>query len=128
MCAQPTAARVGKQRLLWRPGWLSHPGGEDGPRVLAQRRTSFLASLADHAHMRASTHVQILTLKAGQLRQAQPSLNCQQEQRMVAASGPPALIWHCQQRIDLLSIQERHECPREALSRDGQHALDLRRM
>ena len=46
-----------------------HPGGKDGPSVFAQRRTSFLAALPDHAHMRAGPQMHILPLKSGQLRQ-----------------------------------------------------------
>src|SRR6266403_6373940 len=67
--AQTTAACVREQGLIRELEWFFHPGSEDGPSVLAQRRTSFLASLADHAHVRAGPQMQILLLKAGQLRQ-----------------------------------------------------------
>ncbi len=125
--AQPAATRIGEQWLRWCQRRLAHPRGEDGPRVLAQRSTSLLAALADHTHVRAGANNQVLVLKAGQLRQAKPRLNGQQDQRVIPAPGPGALIRCGQQRINLRPTHERHECARETLGRYGQHSLDLRR-
>jgi hypothetical protein len=47
---------------------------------------------------------------------------------VIAPSRPRALIRRRKERIDFLPAQERHQCARESLGRDGEHALDLRGM
>ena len=82
---QTTATCVREQGLIRELVWFFHPGSEDGPSVLAQWRTSFLASLADHAHVRTGPQLQILLLKAGQLRQTEPGLHREQNEGVIAA-------------------------------------------
>src|SRR5260370_7651417 len=88
--AQTTAARVREQGLLRELMWFFHPGSEDRPSVLAQRRTSLLASLADHAHVRAGPQMQVLLLKARQLRQTYPSLHRYHNDGVLAPPRPYA--------------------------------------
>src|SRR5260370_10043295 len=88
--AQTTAARVREQGLLRELMWFFHPGSEDGPSVLALRRTSFLASLADHAHVPPAPQIQVRLLKAGQLRQTYPGLHREQTAGGLAAPRPSA--------------------------------------
>ena len=109
MCTQPAAARVGEYRLIGHPRRLAQPRGKNGSRVLAQRRAALLAPLADDVHMRAGPELHVLAVKAGQFRQTQAGLDREQDQRVVAATGPGALVRRRQQRIDLGATQERHE-------------------
>jgi hypothetical protein len=51
--AQTTSACVWEYRLIRELVWLFHPRREDGPSVFAKRRTLFLASFANHTHVRA---------------------------------------------------------------------------
>ena len=70
--------------------------------------------------------MQILEEKSGQLRQAQPGLYGQEDQRVIATAGPRALIRRSQQSVNFLSIQERHQSASKPLGRNSEHALDLR--
>ena len=107
-CALASAARVGKHGLIRRPRWLAQPNRHHRSRVLAQRRAALLRPLP-MTWTCAPTPNCVLAAKARELRQPQPGLNGEQHQRMVAAAGPGVLVRRCQQRIDLVAAQERHE-------------------
>src|SRR5437879_11848925 len=73
--AQTTAACVREQGLIRELEWFLRPGSEDGPSVLAQPRTSFLGSLASHAHAPAGPPTQTRLPQAAQLRHTDAALH-----------------------------------------------------
>ena len=60
--AQTTAACVREQGLIRELERFLQPSSKDRPSVLAQRRTSLLASFANDTHVRAGPQMQILPL------------------------------------------------------------------
>ena len=92
MDAQAFAPGTGKQDLPVTALSLAQPGGQDGQRGLGNRRTAFLAALADHAQVRARPEDEIVAREPGHLRQAQAGLHGHQHEGVIAPAGPCVLI------------------------------------
>ena len=76
------------------------------------------------ADVRAGAEAHVAAGQADQLGGAQPGLDGEQDQRVVAAADPGRLVGGGEQRVDLGFGEERDERLVEALGRDRQDALD----
>ena len=63
--AEPFTFGAGKQHLGMPSLWLSQPGFQDGERRFSDGRASFLASLADNAHVSTGSDDEICTFQPG---------------------------------------------------------------
>jgi integrase/recombinase XerD len=124
--AQTSAACAWKDDRVLPDGDFAQPGLHDSGRLLGQWRRAFLATLADDMHMSSRAKTNRVPAQAGDFRDAQPSLDCHQYERMVAPPRPSMKIGRTQNGADLLSREEPDLCSRAALVRNGQDPLDLR--
>jgi hypothetical protein len=83
-----------------------------------------LAAFAHAMHVRSGPKRYVRAGEPGQFGDPKTSLDCQNQQRMVAASSPARPIAGSQQCVHLLFGEERHQVALEPFRWDGQHALD----
>ena len=77
-----------------------NPGGHGSGRRLSQRRGPLFPSFAQATDMRTGAKRHILLTQTGQFGQAQPSLDSQQEEGMIALANPCLARRGGQQRLD----------------------------
>ncbi len=82
------------------------------------------ASLPRGRHVRAGPKVHVLAAEAGELCDAQPGLDRDGQQRVIATTDPPGAVRCCQERVDFLGGEVGDDRPVVALGRDGEHAGD----
>ena len=107
---------------------FTQPGAQDASRGLGQRRRPFPAALANDTHMGSRGQTNVTATQASDLRQAQSRLNGQQHERVVTPSRATARVRSAQKGIDFISREKPDLGAGEALVRDGQHPLNLRRV
>jgi hypothetical protein len=91
-----------------------------------ERRDPLFAALAVAAKVGAGAELHVFAGERGELADAQAGLDGDEEQRMVPPSHPGVAVGRREQRVDLVSGEERHELSVGALRRDGEHPLDQR--
>ena len=123
---QTSATCAGKDDRVIVGGDFAQPGLHDCGRLLGQRRRAFLATLADDMHMGSRAKTNSVPAKAGDFRDTQSCLDCQQYECMVAPPRPGVQIGRTQNGVDLRSPEEPDLRSRAALVRNGQHPVDLR--
>ena len=67
--AETFALGAGKEHVAISALRLAQPGFQDGERGLGDRRTAFLATLANDAHVSAGSEDEVVTFEPGHLRQ-----------------------------------------------------------
>ena len=72
--------------------------------------------------MRAGAEVHVLAAQAGELGDAQPGLDREGQQRVVATADPAVAVRGGQQRVDLFGGEVGDDRAVEAFGRDGEHA------
>jgi hypothetical protein len=75
--------------------------------------------------MRGATELHVGGVERGHLRGAQPGLDREQQEGVVASAGPGGAVRRAKERIDLVVVEECHERAIGAFGRDRQHALDV---
>lgn len=78
--------------------------------------------------MGTGTELHVLAVQLDELRDSQSRLHGEEQQGMVATVDPALAIGSGEKRFRFRRIEERHQGPLEAFVRDGQDALDERRM
>jgi len=73
-----------KERIGWSAAAFGKPGSQRRHGVCDQRRDAILSTFAAAAHVRPGTEMEITTGQPEELGGAQPSLDSQQQERMVA--------------------------------------------
>ena len=124
IAAQRAAAGAGEGRIGRRPRAGAQPAPQHRDRVLPQRGAALLASLALTPHMGAGAEHDVLAAQPNQLRDPQPCLQRDQQQRMVALPRPRAPIGGGQERLHLRTRQEPDRAAIVPFARHRQHALD----
>src|SRR5712691_4242701 len=123
VAGERAAATRGKERVGRAAGSLGEPNLEGRYRPGQQGRDPVLAPLAVAADVRAAAKVDVATGQASQLGGAEPRLDGQEQQRVVASTGAGRTVGTGQERIYLGASQEVDERAVEAFGRDGEHTL-----
>jgi hypothetical protein len=113
-----------EKRLMRRAFAFGKPDVQNLNGLPDEWRSAFLTALADAMYVRSSTKRDVSAGQAGSFGDPKTRLNCQNQQRMVSASGPGRPITGSQQRVHFLFGEERHQVALEPLRRDSQDALD----
>ena len=112
-------------------GWESCAGSSSSPRsqcrraMPGQRCASLFASLADAPNVCPFAQRDGLTVDARQLGETEPGQNGKEQQSVVTASDPSALVWCGNQGLDLRSSKKRNQCARVPFRWYGQYTLDV---
>ncbi len=125
VAAEPTAAGRGEQRIAGMPGSLGRPDAQHGACRAGERRGSLFSSLAFAREVCGAGEWHVGDVQPGEFGGAEPGLDREQQQRVVASTGPGHAIGCGEQRLDLLLVQERDERPVGAFWWDREHALDV---
>lgn len=123
--AQLPAAHAGEDNAVLVSARFIEPCFEDCGNRLAQWNGALLAPLAENFDMCARAERDILTSQADHLGQTQARLQSRQQQRVIPATVPGALVRCTQEAIDLGTRQEVDELAIEPLGRHCQDALYL---
>lgn len=94
----------------------------------AQRNGTLLSPLAEDFDMSARAEGYVLTFRAGHYGQAQACLQGCQQERVVPAAAPGALVRHIEKCVDFRARHEVDQLAVKALVRHGEDALDLSTM
>src|SRR5258708_7756918 len=94
----------------------------------AERDGALLSPLAEDFDMSARAECYVLTFQAGHFGQAQACLQGCQQERVIPATAPGALVRRVQKCVDLRARHEVDQLAVKAFSRHGQDALDLSTM
>jgi hypothetical protein len=105
---------------------LAEPDAQHGDGLGGERRGAPLASFAVAAEVRSGGELHVGAAQAGQLAGAQPGLDRDQQQGVVAPAGPGGAVGGIEQRVDLALVEEGDERAVKALRGDREHALDVR--
>ena len=126
VAAERSAAAGWEQRLVGLAGALVEPFAQHGDGLLGQRRGALFAALPEDLDVRAGAEVHVLAAQAGELGDAQPGLDREGQQRVVATADPAVAVRRGQERVDLLGGEVGDDRAVEAFGRDGEHAADQR--
>ena len=125
VAAEPPAADRWEQRVVRLSAAFGEPDAYHCAGRAGERRDPLLASFPFARHVRGAGELNVGDVERGELGGAQPGLDREQEQRVVAASGPGRAIRCGEQRVDLLLVEERDERSVGAFRWDREHALDV---
>ena len=128
ICAQAASARAGEDDRVFGACDLAQPCSQDVGSGSGQRRRSLLAPLAEDPDMRAGSKAHSTATQPGDLRQAQPGLDGQEHERVVAPTRQGAQVRGAQEGIDLLTREKPDLRLAAALAGNGQHSLNLCRV
>ena len=120
------AAAGGEQWLLRLAVALLEPFAEDGDGLAGQRRGSLFPALPQDLNVWAGAEVRVLAAQAGELCDAQPGLDRERQQRVVATADPAGAVRRGEQRVDLFRGEVGDDCAVEPFGRDRDHARDQR--
>src|SRR5690349_13106351 len=98
VAAEPLVTIADEERIFLRAAALGEPVAQDLHAVLADQRCAFLAPLAHASDVSARTEHDITTRQVDQLRDAEPSLQGERQQRTITTATPRRQIWrgdHC---------------------------------
>ena len=126
--AQAPTLCIWKQQAFIASLRLTSPSFEYGNGRLGQRRTAFLAPLAEDPHVSTAFKHQIVAFGPRDLRQSQTRLDRHQDKRVIAPPEPGAPIVGSEQTSYFLTHKETDERAWEAFAGDGKHTLDLCRV
>jgi hypothetical protein len=90
-----------KQRPRGRVAAFGQPRAQNRGGLLGQRSDALLAALADGGGVRAGAEVDVAAAKARQLRCPHAGLGEQDDDRVVAATGPRRAVRRIDQRVEL---------------------------
>ena len=116
---QASSAGAGKHDRVSAVWNFAQPRFENGCSFFGKRCRTFLPPLAEHADMGARPQEYRHSAHAGQLGKAQSALNGDQENRVISASRPSALIGGCEQSFDFRSGQKGDLTARKSLAGNG---------
>src|SRR6266849_3427407 len=92
MDAEPFAVGAGKQHATVTSLRLTKPRFQHGECQFGDGCTALLSPLADDSHVTAGSKDEVLTFEPGHLGHAQPRLDSDQEEGVIAPARPVALI------------------------------------
>jgi hypothetical protein len=124
VAAERPAAAGREQRVVWPAASFCEPLPEHGDGLAGQRRRAVFAAFAEYLDVRAGGEVHVLAAEAGELADAQPGLDREREQGVIATSEPSILVGGGQERVDLVGGEVGDDRAVEAFGRDGEHAAD----
>ena len=101
VAAERPALAGREQRVLGRAGTLGEPVPQECRGLAGQRGRASLASLALDPDVAAGAEVDVADVQAGQFGDAQPGLDRQRQQRVVAAAVPGSAVRRGKQGVDL---------------------------
>ena len=119
---------AGKEHVLGAAWRLAQPGLQHGTGGFGQRRTAFLATLADDPQVSTASRDEVLSFEPGHFGQPKPRLHRREDEGVVASARPCASIRRRKQRVDFRAAQKTDQLARESLARDREHSLDLHRV
>ena len=102
VAAQTPAGARREQRVVWPAAAFCEPLPEHGDGLAGQRRRTVFAAFAEYLDVRAGGEVHVLAAQAGELADAQPGLDREREQGVIATSEPSILVGGGQERVDLV--------------------------
>ena len=124
--AGEAAAAGGRERgLVGVAGSFGEPDLEDRGGGRGQRRDPVLPSFSGAADVWSGGELNVAASQAGEFGDAQPGLDGQDEQCVVASAGPGAAVGSVEQRLDLVLVEERDDRAVGPLERDREHAGDV---
>ena len=123
---QASTTRAGKDDRSIVVGDFAQPSLHDSGRLPGQRCRAFLATLADDMHMGSRAKTNSMPTQAGDFRDAQPRLDGQQHECVIAPPRPSVQIGRTQNSVNLRPREKSDVRPRAALVRNGQDTLYLR--
>src|ERR1019366_6096123 len=97
VAAEGSAAGGREHRLVWVAGAFGEPDLEHGGGGRGQRRDPVLPSLALAGDVAPGGEVHVAALQAGELGGAQPGLDRDQQQGVVASAGPGGSVGSVEQ-------------------------------
>ena len=124
--AERTAALIGEQRVVRFATAFPQPCPQRCRRVLAQRRTPLLSSLAVAAHMGAGAKLDVLAAQTDEFRGPQSGLHRHQQQDAVAPSRAGLRVRRPEQNVDLVAFEKGDGASGVAFVRNGQNPLGQR--
>lgn len=122
--AERMSSRTREHRVVGTPAEFGHPGPQHGDCLGKQRCGALLPALAGAAQVGSGAEDDVLTTKPGQLRDPQPRLDGQQEQRAVPPAVACRAIWCRKQSLDLGPNQVGDQDTVCTLGGYGKHPLD----
>ena len=108
--------------FIFRP--LHQPDAQHRDDRRSKWRDPLLPSFAEAADMRTNAEMDVRLSERDQLRDTKPRLDRDDEERVVASTGPRPAIGRAKQRVDFRFGEEGHEPSLEAFGRDREHARD----
>ena len=124
--AERTAALIEEQRVVRFATAFPQPCPQRCRRVLAQRRTPLLSSLAVAAHMGAGAELDVLAAQTNEFRGPQSGLHRHQQQGAVAPSRAGLRVRRPEQNVDLVAFEKGDGASSVAFVRNGQNPLGQR--
>jgi hypothetical protein len=91
--AERPSAPGWKQRIGWSTAAFGKPGSQRRYGACDQRRDAILSTFAAAAHVRPGTEMEITAGQPEELGAAQPGLDGQLKERVVASTGPCRSVW-----------------------------------
>lgn len=101
-----------------------NPGGQDRNGLAGQGRRALLSSFAGDLAVSTGAELDVIDVKADELRYAHAGLDHEQQQRMVAAAEPGAGVGSGEQRLDLCRVEVVDDGVLVAFGRDRHHPGD----
>ena len=124
VAAELAAVLCREQRVLGLAAALGEPCAQRRDAAGGERRDPLLAALSAAADVGACAEVGVAAAQPGQLGGAQPRLDGDEHQGVVAASGPARSVAWLQQRVDFGLGEERDQPAFEPFRWDREHPLD----
>jgi hypothetical protein len=128
VAAERSPGSCRKERIIHLTGALPQPATQHRDDGRRERRDPLLPSFAEAADMRTDAKMDVRLPECDQFRDAQPRLDCESEERVVASTGPRGVSGRRQKRVDFRFSEEGHEPALEAFGRNREHACDDRGM
>jgi|GEM_PF-2444412 hypothetical protein len=90
--AESFTSGAGEQDVSVTSWWLTQPGLQDNEGGSGDGRTAFFAPLSNYPHVGTGSQNDVLPLESAHLREAQAGLYGQQNEGVITAARPSALI------------------------------------
>src|SRR6266540_4227231 len=101
VAAEPLVTIADEERIFLRASALGEPVAQNLHAVLADRRCALLAPLAHAPDVSACTEHDVATRQVDQLRDAEPSLQGERQQRTITPAMPRRKVWRGDDCLDL---------------------------
>src|SRR6185436_348500 len=118
-----SASPAWKGGRIWIADALIEQRAKDLDRVSGQRRTAVLPTLSATTHVGTSGQDHVGSSKTDELRDPEPGLHADEQDRVVTSTQPRSAIRCSEQRLDFDASERGDEATRCALGRDRENAL-----